>query len=130
VGLLSGFQEGFERLPILGQHPDEAYPVSHLGIAGNHEGGNQYGGFHVKLQIQIGPDWEGENCLDVATAQAQIGSSATNRASARVGLDLDRHTYFYAYVVATIIRVVVAHGPWPSLWSAHPKPFSYYYLFG
>jgi hypothetical protein len=104
--LLSGFEEGFKCLPILGEHPDEPYPISHLGIAGNHGGGDQDGAFDGKPQIQIGPDWEWENCLDVAAAQAQIGSSATNRAAARVSLYLNRHTYLYACVLATVIRVV------------------------
>jgi len=67
--LLSGFQEGFKRLPILLEHPDELDPISHLGIAGNHGGGDQDGSFDGKLQIQISPDWEWENCLDVAAAQ-------------------------------------------------------------
>jgi hypothetical protein len=67
--LLNGFQEGFERLPILGQHPGKAYSLFHLEIAVNDRGGNQYGGFDVKVQVQIDPDWEGENCLDVAAVQ-------------------------------------------------------------
>jgi hypothetical protein len=117
--LLSGFQEGFKRLPILLEHPDELDPISHLGIAGNHGGGDQDGSFDGKLQIQISPDWEWEHCLDVAAAQAQIGSIATNPPAARVSLYFDRHTHFYAYVFATVIPVAVAHGLWPSLRSAH-----------
>jgi hypothetical protein len=117
--LLSGFQEGFKRLPILGDHPDEPYPISHLGIGGNHGGRDQNGGFDGKLQIQISPDWKWENCLDVAAAQAQIGSSAPNRAAARVSLYFDWHAHFYACVFATVIRAAVAHGPCPSLQSAH-----------
>jgi hypothetical protein len=121
VGLLSGFQEGFKRLPILGEHPDEPYPISHLGIAGSHGGGDQHGSFDGKLQIQISPDWEWENCLDVTATQAQIGSSATNGAAARVSLYFDRHTQFYACAFTTVIPVAVAHVLWPSLRSAHPS---------
>ncbi len=39
--MLSGFQKGFKRFPILREHPDEFYPVSHLGIAGNDSGRDQ-----------------------------------------------------------------------------------------
>jgi hypothetical protein len=49
--LLSGFQEGFKRLSILREHPSEPYPISHLGIAGDHGGGDQDDGFDGKLQI-------------------------------------------------------------------------------
>jgi hypothetical protein len=115
------FQEGSKRLPILGEHPDEPYPISHLGIAGNHGGGDQDGSFDGKLQIQISPDWEWENCLDVAAAQAQIGGIATNPPAARVSLYFDRHTHFHPCVFATVIPVALAHGLWPSLRSAHPR---------
>jgi len=116
LGLLSGFQEGFKRLPILWEHPDKPYPISHLGIACIHGGGDQDGSIDGKLQIHISPDWEWENCLDVAAAQAQIGSIATNppaarsNCRARVSLYFDRHTKFYASVFATVIPVAVAHG--------------------
>jgi hypothetical protein len=49
--LLSGFQEGFKRLPILGEHADEPYPIPHLRIGGDHDGGDQDGGFDEKLQM-------------------------------------------------------------------------------
>jgi hypothetical protein len=49
--LLSGFQKGFKRLPILGKHFDEPDPISYLGIAGNHGGSDQDGVSDRKLQI-------------------------------------------------------------------------------
>jgi hypothetical protein len=108
--LLSGLQEGFKGLPILGQHSHKPYAISYLGIAGNHRRGDQDNGFEGKLQIQGSSDGEWENCLDVAAAQAQIGSSATNRAVGSVSLYFDRHSNIYACVFATVIRVVISHG--------------------
>jgi PAS domain S-box-containing protein len=116
LGLLSSFQERCKRFPILGKHLVEPYPISHLRIASNHDGGDHDRGLDEKLEIQIGPDWEWENRLDVAAAQAHIGSSATNRAAARVSLYFERHTHFYSCELAT---VALAYGLWCCLWSAY-----------
>jgi hypothetical protein len=115
VSLLSGLQEGFKRLPILGKHSHKPYAIPHLRIAGNHGRGDQNDGSEGKLQIQISPDWEWIDCFDVATAQAQICGSATNRAVGSVSLYFDRHAHCYAWVFAAVIRVAVNHGSYLSL---------------
>lgn len=115
MSLLSSLQEGFKRLAILGEHSHKPYAIPHLWIAGNDGRGDQNDGSEGKLQIQVSPDLEWKDCFDVATAQAQICSSTTNRAVGSVSLYFDRHAHCYARVFAAVIRVVINHGSYLSL---------------